>query len=130
VAAVGDDGGHELTLRVLPGADSDVAELATLARQLRSQLLRLAVAAVDGVDAGEGSAADAKGPAAIAGWLAVRLGPAGLRAVLNRIADWAARNDRAVEVTLDGDTLRLARATSPQQQQILDNFLSRHRSGG
>jgi hypothetical protein len=71
----------------------------------------------------------AKGVAAIAGWLSVQLGPEALRIVLAKVADWVTRNDRVVEVSLGGDTLKLGRATREQQEKIIDGWLARHPAG-
>ena len=40
-----------------------------------------------------------------------------------------ARNDRVVEVTEGGDTLKLGRATREQQEKIIDAWLARHPPG-
>ncbi len=71
----------------------------------------------------------AKGVADIAGWLSVRLGTEALRIVLAKVADWVARNDRLVEVTEGGDTLKLGRAAREQQEKIIDAWLARHPPG-
>jgi hypothetical protein len=75
---------------------------------------------------GEAVPTGAKGASAISGWLLVHLGPEALRAVLARVADWAARNDRTVEVSYGGDTLKVARATPEQQAKIIDGWLAQH----
>jgi hypothetical protein len=64
--------------------------------------------------------------ATAAGWLLVELGPEALRAVLAKVADWVTRNDRVVEVSYGGDTLKLGRATREQQEKIIDGWLARH----
>jgi len=121
-----DSGG--LVVRVHPVPDEDAGELAELTGLLRGELLDLNVAAVE--RPAEGAVpAGAKGVAAVAGWLAVQLGPEALRAVLAKIADWAARNDRGLEVTYGGDTLKLTRITREQQETIIDDWLARHPPG-
>jgi hypothetical protein len=118
-----DSGG--LVLQVHPGPDDDAGELAELTGLLQGELLDLDVAAVQQLPA-EAVPAGAKGVAAVAGWLTVQLGPEALRAVLAKVADWAARNDRGVEVTDGGDILKLTRATREQQEKIIDAWLARH----
>ena len=43
------------------------------------------------------------------------------------IADFG--NDRVVEVSYGGDTLKLERATREQQEKIIDGWLARHPAG-
>jgi hypothetical protein len=117
-----------LVLRVHSGPDEDAGELAELTGLLQRELLDLDVAAVEPLPDGA-VPAGAKGVAAVAGWLAVQLGPEALRRVLAKVADWVARNDRGVEVTYRGDTLKLTRATSEQQEKIIDDWLARHPAG-
>ena len=118
----------ELVLQVQPGPDDDAGDLAELARLLRDDLLDLDVAAVEAPEAGS-VPPGSKGVAAVAGWLAVQLGPEALRTVLAKVADWVARNDRGVEVTLNGEPLKLTRATREQQEKIIDAWLARHPAG-
>ena len=117
-----------LVLRVCPSSEDDAGNLADLAGLLRGELLDLDVSAVDRLPE-EAVPPGAKGVAAIAGWLAVQLGPEALRAVLAKVADWVIRNDREVEVSLGGDTLKLSRATRDQQEKIIDGWLARHPAG-
>jgi hypothetical protein len=117
-----------LVLQVCPAPEDDVGELTELAGWLRAELLYLDVQAVD-QPSGEALPSDAKGVAAVAGWLAVQLGPEALRAVLAKVADWVTRNDRVVEVSYGGDTLKLGRATREQQEKIIDEWLARHPTG-
>ena len=118
----------ELLLHVYPAPDDDAGELAELAGWLRAELLDLDVQAVDQLS-GDAVPGGAKGVAAIAGWLSVQLGTEALRIVLAKVADWVARNDRVVEVTEGGDTLKLGRATREQQEKIIDAWLARHPPG-
>jgi hypothetical protein len=121
-----DSGG--LILQVYPRADEDAGELAELTGALRGELLDLDIAGVEPLQA-QRVPAGAKGVSAVAGWLAVQLGPERLRAVLAKVADWVARNDRGVEVTYGSDTLKLTRATREQQEKIIDDWLVRHPAG-
>jgi hypothetical protein len=118
----------ELVLQVCPAPGDDTPELAELAGWLRRELLDLDVEGV-GRPPDEAVPIGAKGAASVAGWLVVQLGPEALRAVLARVADWAARNNRAVEVSYGGDTLTVSRATREQQEKIIDGWLARHPAG-
>jgi hypothetical protein len=120
---MGDSG--KLVLQVYPAPEDDAEELAARAERLRGELLDLDVAGVDRLP-DEAVPSGAKGVAAVAGWLLVRLGPEALRAVLAKVGDWVIRNDRVVEVSYGGDTLKLGRATREQQEKIIDDWLARH----
>jgi hypothetical protein len=117
-----------VVVQVCPGPGDDAGELAELAALLRGELLGLDVSAVDWLP-DEAVPPGAKGVASVAGWLAVQLGPEALRAVLAKVADWVTRNDRVVEVSYGGDTLKLGRATREQQERIIDGWLARHPAG-
>jgi hypothetical protein len=121
-----DSGG--LVLQVCPAPGDDAGELAELAGWLANELLELDVQGVDPLPAAA-VPSGAKGVATIAGWLSVQLGPEALRIVLAKVADWVTRNDRVVEVSLGGDTLKLGRATREQQEKIIDGWLARHPAG-
>jgi hypothetical protein len=123
---VGDGG--ELVLQVCPALDDDAGDLAELAGLLRGELLDLDVQGVDQLP-DEAVPSDAKGVAAVAGWLLVQLGPEAIRSVLGKVADWVTRNDRTVEISYGGDTLKVSRATRQQQDKIIDDWLARHSAG-
>jgi hypothetical protein len=118
----------ELLLQVCPALGDDAEELAELAGWLRGELLDLDVQGVDRLP-GEAVPGGAKGVADVAGWVLVQLGPEALRVVLAKVADWVTRNDRMVEVSYGGDTLKLGRATREQQEKIIDGWLARHPAG-
>lgn len=116
-----------LVLQVYPAAGDEAEDLAELAGRLSAELLDLDVQDVDRLPS-EAIPEGAKGVAAVAGWLAVKLGPETLRAVLAKVADWAIRNDRTVEVSYGDDSLKLDRATRQQQEKIVNAWLARHPS--
>jgi hypothetical protein len=68
----------------------------------------------------------AKGVSGLGAMLVVRWGAAGLQAVLTKIRDWVLRNGCSVEVTLDGDTVKVTGATWEQQDKIINAWLARH----
>lgn len=114
-----------LVLQVCSALDDDAGDLTQLTGWLRSELLGLDVQDVRPLS-GRAAPSGTKGAAAVAGWLSVQLGPAALRTVLARVADWASRSDRTVEVSYGGDKLKLGRATRDQQEKIIDDWLARH----
>ncbi len=119
-----------LILHVLPVADSDAEELADLTTELHAELL-----SVDGTSTaplpGEAAPDGAKGLGDAAGWLVAQFGTLdGLRAVVAAVRGFAGRTGRAVEVSIDGDVLKVTGVTSQQQGQIIDAWLARHASGG
>jgi hypothetical protein len=118
----------DLVLQVCPAPGDDAGELAERAGWLRGELLDLDVQGVNRLPA-EAVPPGAKGVAAVAGWLVVQLGPEALRGVLAKVADWVTRNDRVVEVSYGGDTLKLGRATREQQEKIVDGWLARRPAG-
>jgi hypothetical protein len=119
-----------LILQVLPVADSDAEELADLAGRLRAEVLGVDAVSVVPLTA-EVTPEGAKGLGTPAGWLAVQFGSLdGLRAVVAAVRGWTSRTGRTVEVSIDGDALKLTGATSRQQEQIIDAWLARHSLGG
>jgi hypothetical protein len=117
---------NRLILQVLPGQDSDVEELADLGDQLRAELLEFDLASVTPLPA-EGAPPGAKGLGQVAGWLVAQFGTLdSLWTVINGVRAWAARTQRTVEITMDGETLKIGAATTQQQQELIDAWLARH----
>src|SRR5689334_23893502 len=112
--------GWDVVVRVTP---DDPEEIHDLAVRLRTELLDLDLDAVEAVFA-EGP--DHTKGLGLTGVLALRLGKTALKSVIGKIRDWIARTNRGVEITIDGDTLKLTAATSAQQQQLLDVWLAKH----
>jgi len=83
---------------------------------------------VDSVDhvADTSAPEGAKGLETIVGWLAVKLGKEGLRTVLGAVVDWATRTGHSIEVTCDGETLKVTGVSSAQQERIINDYLARH----
>jgi hypothetical protein len=125
---VTDAGG--LVMQVVPMADSDAEELADLAGQLHAELLGVDDATIGPLPAGavpEG----AKGLGDVAGWLVAQFGTLdGLRALVAAARGFASRTGRTVEVSIDGDPIKVTGATSQQQQQLIDAWLARHGPAG
>jgi hypothetical protein len=115
-----------LILHVLPGQDSDTEELAGLAYQLHGELLELDVASVAPLTADE-APEGAKGIGQLAGWLVAQLGTLeGLRPLVAAVVRWAARNQRTVEISVNGDTLKVSAATAQQQEELINAWLARY----
>jgi hypothetical protein len=118
-----------LVLQVLPDPDNDAAGLADLAESLRAELTELDIPSVRPLTADE-APTSAKGAGLLFGWLVTQFGTLdGLRAVMAAVGAWVSRTGRSVEVSLDGDTLKVERATAVQQQELIDAWLSRHGPG-
>jgi hypothetical protein len=121
--------GRDLTVRVTAAPDGDAEEVAAEATLLREELLALDVEDVRPLAEVE-SPHGAKGLSVVVGALLVRLASgSALRGVVGVVRRWAAVNKRDVEVTLDGDTLRLTSVTPEQQEKIIDAWLARHAGG-
>jgi hypothetical protein len=115
-----------LTVRVLPTDDSDAEELAELLVQLHDELRDLDLAPVSVLP--EEAPDRAKGAGTLAGKLLIQFGTLdGLRAAISGIRSWVARTRRGVEITMDGDTLKLTSATAEQQEEIIEAWLAKHR---
>lgn len=117
---------NRLILQVLPSEDSDAEELTDLSDRLSEELLEYDVSSVGPLPAEE-APAGAKGFGQVAGWLVAQFGTLdGMQAVISGVRAWVARNRRSVELTMDGDTLKIEAATTQQQQELIDAWLARH----
>jgi hypothetical protein len=120
-----DQSSEVLILQVLPDPDEDAEQLDDLTDMLREELLELDVAAVAPVMQDQ-APEDAKGVVAVlGGWLAIHFGPAGLRAVVNAVVAWAGRSGKTVEITLNGNTLKLTGTSADVQSRMIDEFFVR-----
>ena len=117
--------GDLLIVQVLSGPDEDAEKLDDMTATLREELLELDVAAVEPMME-DRAPEDTKGVvAALGGWLAVHFGSAGVKAVLNTVVAWAGRNGKTVELTLNGNTLKVTGASADVQSRIVDEFFAR-----
>jgi hypothetical protein len=110
-------------LVTLDAADLEDGEAAGFVRRLWRELDALDVGGVEQLPAPPPELAKGAGTALT---LAVKLGTAGLKTVVAKVRDWVSRNDRAIELTVRGDTIKITKATPEQQQQLLDVWLARH----
>lgn len=109
------------------GAEDD--ELALAAGQLRQQLLQLDVEDVQLVSAGSAPDGSRSAGALAVGELSITIlqSPELLTALIGAVSGWlGARTARSVEVTLDGDTVKMTGAGSQERQQVVDAWLVRH----
>jgi hypothetical protein len=99
-------------------------EIAYWSRALLADLSDVSGAAVDPVEvrAPEG----AKGLAATAGALAARVGAERVKALIEAVRAFTARTGRTVEISIDGDVLRLTGASREVQQLAIESWLARH----
>jgi hypothetical protein len=98
-----------------------------LLRRLRTELLELDVAEVLPLAAGAVPPA-AKSVSAVLGMLGVRLGGVALKAVALRAWDWVTRSGAGtgIEISIDGDVLKLTNPTTEQQEKLFEVWLVRH----
>ena len=119
-----DQSSEVLILQVLPDPDEDAEQLDDLTDMLREELLELDMAVEPVMQ--DQAPEDAKGVvAALGGWLAIHFGPASLRAVVNAVAAWAGRSGKTVEITLNGNTLKLTGTSADVQSRMIDEFFVR-----
>jgi hypothetical protein len=102
----------DFILHVFPAPGDDAGELA---EWLRGELPDLNVQEADRLP-GEVVLTGATGPVDIAGPILVQLDPMALHVVLATVTDWAARNDRMVEIGAGGHLLKLGRVTRQASQ--------------
>ena len=120
------DTGDAMVVQVRAVEGEDPEDLLEVTALLRQELLDLDVDGVRTVEANE-APDDAKGIAALAGWLAVQLGSVEtVRAVIDVLRGWAGHRRREVEITMGGDTLKLSAVSASEQEQIIDAWLARH----
>lgn len=118
----------DLLIRVAPDPQLDQDEVAGLTLRLREELLVLDVERVDRAPADVPVAA--KGVPGPIGLMTVKLGKAALKAVIGKVRDWVARTTRSVEITIDGDALKVTNVTAEQQETLINAWLARHAAPG
>jgi hypothetical protein len=115
-------------IRIGSDADLDGEELGLLTRRMRAALLELDV--LD-VELGIGEPPDgAKGVGEALGWLWVTIGGEAIKAVVDRVADWAASNHRSVEITVGDKSLKVSKISSEKQRELIDTFLAQLSASG
>jgi hypothetical protein len=109
--------------------DGDDHELDALRLELSEELSMLPVNAVDPARSGE-APPNTRGLDVIAlGKLVVEFGPDVINAVANTIRSWLQRSvARSVELTINGDSITLNKASAQDQERLLNLFIERHLS--
>ena len=122
------DAGDQVSLRVGAGSDADAEELATLASQLRDELLGLDLDSVDLVRSGPAPAGTKAVEVLALGSLIVTLAKSsGLAQVIRVVQGWLTRDSRRqVEIQMDGDVLKLSGVTDDDQRRLVDAWIARH----
>jgi hypothetical protein len=117
--------GRPFLLQVLPEAGSGPQALEKLRESLTRQLAEVDVESLDTVEQDE-VPGDAKGLSVLAGWIAVQVSLRNLGRLVQSVADWASRNNHAVEIRYGKDTIIVSGVTSAQQEKLVDEWLDRH----
>jgi hypothetical protein len=118
--------GWDLVVSLVVERAAAVDDMPVVLGRLRVELLDLDIADVRLIpttDAPDGS----KGLSANATALGVRFGPTALKTVVARIHAWVARSGHSIEISIDGDTLKLTHPTRAQQDELVEAWLARHR---
>jgi hypothetical protein len=106
-------------------SNDDAGEIARLTVRLRATLRDLDVLDVE-LLADEAPTRAKGGVGAVLGWLSITLGGELLKTLADRVADWAGSIGRTVEISVDGDTLKLGRVTREEQRELTCAWLARH----
>lgn len=118
----------DLIVQIHPDAEDDRRDLLRMTDRLRKALHDLDVASITDLP-GPPAPPDTKG-AGLPESLVVKLGMVGLGKLIGVVRDWATRSDRAVRLTVDGDTIEVGRPTTAQQEQLIGTWLARHAPRG
>jgi hypothetical protein len=115
------------------GAEAERLDM--LAGFLRDELLQLDVDDVRRKPAGEVPSGARAFDATAVGGLLVSLGQSTstLMASITAVRSWLSRGTttkRTVKLVLDGDVLELSEVSKPEQDRLVDLFVSRHAAGG
>ena len=113
---------ESFTVQVQRTADDDAEDVAVLTQRLRAELLELEVDSVEPI-ADTSSPEGAKGLETLVGWLSVRLGKEGLKAVIGAIVRWADDSGRDVRVVVDGQVLNASGVSAALQEKIVNAYL-------
>jgi hypothetical protein len=115
-----------VSVQIVTDTSTEADELEALTLALREELLDLEVASVDHLTDPQAPRDSKGGLSLLGGWLAVHLGPEALRRVFSTIAAWASRANRTVELSIDGDVLKLSGVDAGTQTRIVDEWFARH----
>jgi hypothetical protein len=117
----------EMTVSII--LEGDDAGLEQLAINLRRELLLLDEVSVKPAHSGDVPERARALEALALGKLIVKFGPSALKLLSTTIRAWMERSRaRSVELTIDGDTIKLNKASMKEQDQLLSLFVARHSS--
>jgi hypothetical protein len=117
-----------LGLCIETGAETDAAELADLAVELRTQLLELDIERADPVIAGQ-APPGTRGEILIAGAMTIMLALSSglLTALVERVQSWVSLSGgRSVRLEIDGDVLEVNEITRSEQRELIKTWIDRH----
>jgi len=123
-------GARSVLLAVAPDPKLDGEAVERLTRQLRTEVAALDVESVAPAPGGSvPDGAKAADPVTV-GAIVVALSASGgvLPALAETLRAWLDRHDRAraISMTIDGDSIEVTRATTEQQNALIDAFVRRH----
>ena len=115
----------EVLAEVLSEENEDGEDTSMWATQLLAELADVDGTTVDPLPGEEREGS--KGLGTVAGRLLAKLsGASSLRALVDVVRAFASRTGRTVEVTIDGDTLKVTGASREVQQLAIESWLARH----
>jgi hypothetical protein len=123
-------GEPDAVLVIQVGADeADEEEIAELSSQLSAELLQLDVLSVEPTTAGPAPEGSKGLPLVAVGTLLVKLLKSApvLSSVTATLQSWLSRRPgRSIELTLDGDTLKVTDISAEDQRRLIDAWVARH----
>jgi hypothetical protein len=114
-----------ILVHVLPAAISERPVLERLTESLAAEVGEHDIEWVRPVEPAD-VPADAKGLSILAGWIAVQVSFRNLARLVRSLAGWAARNNCDIEISYGEDVIHVTRATSVQQEKLINQWLDRH----
>jgi hypothetical protein len=114
-----------LLVHVLPGAISEPPVLEKLTESLAAEIGEHDVEWVRPVESTD-VPVDAKGLSILAGWIAVQISFRNTARLVRSLVGWAARNNCDIEIRYGEDVIHVTRASSIQQEKLIDEWLDRH----
>lgn len=114
-----------ILVHVVPDVGDERLALDELAQSLTAEIREHDVASVGPVESAD-IPSDAKGISIVAGWIAAQISFRNLAGFVRSLADWAVRNNRDVEISYGGESIKVTKATSAQQERLINEWLERH----
>jgi len=115
----------EFRLQVALEMDESMEESAPWAAALSQELAELDCGAIEQMY--EASPDGAKGFAP--GLLLALVPAATVTTLFDLVRSWVVRTGRTVEVSIDGDTIKITGASEQQQDRVVEAWLARHAAG-